>query len=89
MKSGLLMSMPSAMKATVTPVPSKPRDLAVRAPGWSESAWVTPRASGSSWGVVSVADGQVFAGGAMPPVASTSGSAAASTLGACLIRASG
>ncbi len=51
MKSWLLMSMPSAIQATLTPAPVTPRLRAVLALGSSEAVWVTCSASGSSIGL--------------------------------------
>src|SRR5580704_26433 len=62
MKSVSLMLRPSAMKATVTPVPSMPRELAVWAFGVVALAWMAVRAWGSSSGGCPLA-GQVPAGG--------------------------
>jgi hypothetical protein len=50
MKSGLSMSSPSAMKATLTPAPVKPSEAAVCAPGTCELAWMSESASGLSCG---------------------------------------
>src|SRR5580658_5824049 len=62
MKSGSLVLRPSAMKATVTPEPSIPRELAVWALGVVALAWMTESAWGSSNGGWPLA-GQVPAGG--------------------------
>ncbi len=48
-KFALAGSMPSAIQATLTPAPVKPRDRAVLALGTVESVCVTGSASGSSW----------------------------------------
>src|SRR5215472_12952531 len=47
MKSGLLMSMPSAIQATLTPAPVYPRPCAVFLSDWL-AAWMLVSASGSS-----------------------------------------